>query len=136
VSSQGWARVLVDQDNGDAPRVVLLVAEDLEGQLVGLVYGRTAHDDDPTSIAEVRALYVAPTCRRQGIGAALLRAAALELNEIGFSTVRLEVLSANLDARAFYEDMGGLEVGKGTFDEDGHLLPVTIYEWSSEILAN
>jgi len=64
-----------------------------------------------------------------------LRAAALELNELGFSTVRLEVLSANLDARAFYEDMGGLEVGKGMFDEDGHLLPVTIYEWSSDIPA-
>ena len=136
VSAHGWARLLVDQDNGDAPRVVLLVAEDVAGQPAGLVYGRAAGDDDPTSTAEVGALYVAPTCRRQGIGAALLRAAAVELNELGFSIVRLEVLSANLEARAFYEDMGGREVGEATFDEGGCLLPVTIYEWMSDVLAN
>jgi GNAT superfamily N-acetyltransferase len=129
VSAQGWARVLIDQANGDAPRDVLLVAEDHAGQLVGLVYGRPADDDDAALTAEVAALYVDPTCHRQGIGAALLHAAALELSQLGFSTVRLEVLSANLPACAFYEHMGGHEVGQGTFDEDGYLLPVSIYEW-------
>jgi ribosomal protein S18 acetylase RimI-like enzyme len=114
---------------------VLLVAEDQPGRPVGLAYGRAAGDDDPAPTAEVRALYVAPTCRRQGIGAALLRAAARELNALGLSTIRLEVLSANLPARAFYEQLGGREIGQGTFDEDGHLLPVTIYEWASDYLA-
>jgi ribosomal protein S18 acetylase RimI-like enzyme len=127
MSAQGWARVLVNQANGDAPRDVLLVADDHAGQLVGLVYGRPADDDDPALTAEVSALYVDATCRRQGIGAALLRAAALELGQLGFTTVRLEVLTANLPARAFYKHMGGREVGQGTFDEDGYLLPVTIY---------
>ena len=129
VSAQGWARVLADQTNGDTPREVLLVA-DHAGHLVGLVYGRPADDDDPALTAEVSALYVDPTCRGQGIGTALLRAAALELSQLGFSTVRLEVLSANLPARAFYQHMGGREIGQGTFDEDGYLLPVTLYEWA------
>jgi len=134
VSAQGWARVLDAQALGDAPGDVLLVAEDQAGQAVGLVYGRAA-DDDPSSTAEVGSLYVAPTCRRQGIGAALLRAAGMELHDLGFSTIRLDVLSANREARAFYEDMGGREVGRGMFEEEGFLLPVTIYEWSSDVLA-
>ena len=119
VSAQGWARVLVGRADGNGPHDVLLVADDHAGQLVGLVYGRTTEDDDPASTAEVRALYVAPTCRRQGIGAALLRAAARELDELGFSTFRLEVLSANLEARAFYEDMGGREVRQGDVRRGG-----------------
>ena len=81
------------------------------------------------------ALYVDATCRRQGIGAALLRAAALKLGQLGFTTVRLEVLSANLPARAFYKHMGGREVGQGMFDEDGYLLPVTTYGWATGYFA-
>lgn len=134
VSAKGWGRVLLDQAVGDTLRDVLLVADD-EGQLVGLVYGRPADDHDPAVTAEVSALYVDPTCRGQGIGAALLRTAALELSRLGFTTIRLEVLSANLPARAFYEHLGGREIGEGTFDEDGHLLPVTIYEWSADSLS-
>ena len=134
VSAQGWARVLLDQANGDAPRDVLLVA-DHGGQLVGLVYGRPADDHDPALTAEVRALYVDPTSRGLGIGAALLRAAAIKLSQLGFSIIRLEVLSANLPARAFYQHMAGREIGQGTFDEDGYLLPVTIYEWAIGSLA-
>lgn len=134
VSAKGWARVLLDQAVGDARHDVLLVA-DRGGQLVGLVYARPAGDHDPAQTAEVSALYVDPACRGQGVGAALLGTAALELSRLGFSTVRLEVLSANLPARAFYEHMGGREIGEGTFDEDGHLLPVTIYEWAAGALT-
>lgn len=135
VSAQGCARVLVDQANGDAPRDVLLVADNQAGQLVGLVYGRPTNDDDAALTAKVGALYVDPTCHRQGIGAALLHAAALQLSQLGFSTVRLEVLSTNLPARAFYKHMGGHEVGQGTFDDDGYLLPVAIYEWANWLLG-
>lgn len=130
VSAQGWARVLTEQADGVAPRDVLLVADDPAGQLVGLAYGRPTGDDGAARTAEVRALYVAPTHRGQGIGAALLRAVTRELSRLGFVAVRLEVLSANLPARGFYEHLGGHEVGHGTFDEDGYLLPVTVYAWS------
>lgn len=135
MSAQGWTHVLIDQTNGVAQRDALLVAEDDAPQLVGLVYGRPANGGGPDPTADVRALYVAQAYRRRGIGATLLRAAALELDQLGFSTVRLEVLSANLPARAFYRQIGGREVGQGTFDEDGYLLPVTIYEWEIGSLA-
>ncbi|WP_457205847.1 GNAT family N-acetyltransferase [Nocardioides sp. P5_C9_2] len=80
VSAQGWARVLV--------------------------YGRPADDDDAALTAEVRGLYVDPTCRRRGVGAALLRAAVLELSQLAFSTVRLEVLSANPGPRVLHAHGG------------------------------
>ena len=134
VSAQGWSQLLAHQTSGEAPRDVLLVADDASGRTVGLVHGRPANDG-PAAVGDVRALYVLPTCHRRGIGAALLRAAARDLCELGLLTVRLEVLSVNLGARAFYEHLGGREVGEGTVDEDGHLLPVTIYEWPSDVLA-
>ena len=43
---------------------------------------------------------------------------------------RIGVLTANNPARAFYEAMGGREIGHGTDDEEGYLLPVTIYGWA------
>ena len=86
------------------------MADDHAGQLVGLVFRRPADDDRAALTAEVSALYVDPTCLRQGIGAALLHAAALELSQLEFSTVRIEVLSANPPARASYTHMGGHEV--------------------------
>ena len=35
----------------------------------------------------------------------------------------------NRPARAFYEAMGGHEIGQRTFDEQGVLLPETVYAW-------
>ena len=34
-----------------------------------------------------------------------------------------------LPARGFYEAMGGREIGQRMFDEEGYLLPMTIYAW-------
>ena len=130
VSAQGWARVLTDQVEHAGSRDVVLVAEDDSGALDAVVYGTAADDDHSGPTAEITALYVAPDCRRLGIGAALLRAAATELARHGFSSVRLDVLTANAAARGFYAAMGGQEIGSGTFDEEGFPLPVTVYGWS------
>jgi ribosomal protein S18 acetylase RimI-like enzyme len=129
VSARGWARALTEQAEGNDARDVLLVAEDENGVLSGLVSGTTADADPTGSVAEIGALYVLPDRHRRGIGRALLRAAASELANRGFSALHLEVLTANLPARAFYEAMGGREIGQGTTDEEGYLLPVTVYGW-------
>ncbi len=134
VSARGWAQVLSEQSGRDVPIDVLLVAEDDEGRPVGLVYAR-AGDDASASTAEITALYVASGRRGEGCGSALLRTAATELIRLGYTRARLQVLSANLLARGFYEHLGGREVGQGWFDEDGRLLPVTYYEWACEQLA-
>ena len=47
----------------------------------------------------------------------------------GSPALRIGVLTSNLPAREFYEAMGGREVEQRTFDEDGLLLPETVYAW-------
>jgi len=130
VSARGWARAIAEGAGDGTPRAVLLVAEDDAAVLTALVSGTPADHDPSGSIAEIGALYVRPDRQGEGIGGSLLRAAAGELASQGFSALRLDVLTANLPARAFYEAMGGREIDQGTLDEEGYLLPVTVYGWS------
>jgi GNAT superfamily N-acetyltransferase len=129
VSARAWARLLTERADGEHGRVVLLVAEDESDDCVGLVLGSEAEDDDEGSIAWIDALYVLPERQGQGIGRRLLQEAAGELAVLGFSALNIGVLTANLPARAFYEVLGGEEVGQREFDEEGYLLPGTIYAW-------
>lgn len=129
VSSRGWAKALAEIADGNPDRDVILVAED-DGGLVGLVAAGAAQDAPSGRRCEIGALYVLPRRRGQGIGSALLRAAAVQLADLGYIELRIGVLSANAPARAFYEAMGGREMGQGTDDEEGYLLPLTIYGWA------
>ena len=130
VSSKAWARLLAEMDDASSARVVLLVAEDEAGDLVALVLGTKAEDDASGSTCKIDALYVRPDRQGSGVGRVLLRAAASQLAALGFSTLLIGVLTANLPARAFYEAMGGQEIGQRAFDEEGTLLPETVYKWS------
>ena len=129
VSARAWARLLDAQDDTRVPDDVLLLAEDESGVVVGLVLG-TPSQEDAGGAAEISAIYVLPNRHRTGTGTALLRACADQLSRRGFSRLRVSVLTANLPARAFYESLGAHEVDHGTFDEEGHLLPLTVYEWT------
>ena len=129
VSARGWASALTEQADGNTARDVFLVAEDDAGVLIGLVSGKPG-DDQSGSVAEIGALYVLPARRGQGVGGSLLRAACIELVELGFSGLHIGVLAANLPARGCYEANGGREINQCMFDEEGWLLPLTIYAWS------
>jgi GNAT superfamily N-acetyltransferase len=129
VSARAWARLLTEQADGDPARVVLLIAEDDTGDPVGLVLGTEVEDHTSGSTAQIDALYVLPDRQGQGIGRWLLQEAARELATLGFSTLHIGVLTANLPARAFYEAMGGHQIGQRMFDEEGELLPETVYAW-------
>lgn len=129
VSAEAWARLL-DRLAEDAPRrEVLLVAEDDDGRVVGLGLGTRPDEGGAGDTAEITALYVAPDRHGMGVGGALLRALARELAAAGSTSLQVGVLTANLPARRFYEAMGGRERGERVVDEDGSLLPVTVYAW-------
>lgn len=128
VSAAAWARLLAEQAQGDAARTVVLVAEE-DGDPLALVMGDQDEEDTSGSTAQVGALYVLPDRRGQGIGRALLGEAARELKGLGFSALHIGVLTVNRPARAFYEAMGGQEIGQRTFDEEGVMLPLTVYAW-------
>jgi GNAT superfamily N-acetyltransferase len=129
VSARAWARLLTERADGDHPGSVLLVAEEDAGDLIALVLGTADEGDGSGRTAAIDAIYVAPDRQGHGIGRRLLQEAAKELAALHFSTLHIGVLTANLSARAYYEAMGGLEVGQRTFDEEGFPLPGTVYAW-------
>jgi ribosomal protein S18 acetylase RimI-like enzyme len=128
VSAEAWARLLAEMADGTAERHVLLVAED-GPDVTGMALAVPAGDDATPGTAEVSALYVAPDRQGDGIGTALLRACAGELLGLGYTSLQIGVLTANVPARGFYRAMGGREVGRRTFDEEGHELAGTVYAW-------
>jgi GNAT superfamily N-acetyltransferase len=130
VSTRAWARAFAERARGQHRRDVVLVATDDANDLIALVSGTEADDDTSGSVAEIGALYVLPDRQGQGIGRMLLMEAGKELATLGFTTLHIGVLTANLPARGFYEAMGGYEIGQRTFDEEGYLLPETIYAWT------
>jgi ribosomal-protein-alanine N-acetyltransferase len=73
----------------------------------GMLLGRIAADE-----AEVLTLAVAPSVRRQGIAAALLRAAKAQVRGCGGNTMFLEVATGNAAAVALYRREGFIEVGR------------------------
>ncbi len=73
----------------------------------GMLLGRAVAGE-----AEVLTLAVVPEARRQGIGTALLRAAAAEAGARGASSLFLEVATTNAAARALYQSLGFAEVGR------------------------
>lgn len=129
VSAEAWAHLLTRLAEGDAHREVLLVAEDDDGRVLGLGLGSSPDQGGVGAPAEITALYVAPDRHGEGVGAALLRALARALAADGATSLEVGVLTSNLPARRFYEAMGGRQRRDDTVDEDGSLLPLTIYGW-------
>ena len=56
-------------------------------------------------------LAVSESCRRRGVGRLLLRSALSFAHRLGARTVALEVRSANMSARTFYEKEGFVLTG-------------------------
>jgi ribosomal protein S18 acetylase RimI-like enzyme len=88
----------------------------LEGRPVGLA---TWHVGEDGTRAELRAVAVAPSHRRQGIGRALLDAAHSRLRAAEMRSVWLTSTNDNLGALALYEALGYriVEVRHGAVDE-------------------
>ncbi len=92
----------------------------LEGELVegASTYG-PARDPAMVGWGEVFSIYLRPSCRRRGVGTALLSAALKELRQLGFYRAYLWVLEENYSARAFYEARGLSRSGDVREEERG-----------------
>ena len=77
-----------------------------DNELLGFVTFDTRYDrfSRTHNAGVIHNLFVRAAVREQGIGSRLLAAAAAALAARGHETVTLEVLAANEEARAFYED--------------------------------
>lgn len=86
------------------PRV--LVARTDEDVVGWIAYGRCRDDGSGPDVAEIWAIYVAPTAWSTGVGQALWKAACRDLQEQGFRSVTLWVIRDNARAIRFYERSG------------------------------
>ena len=105
------------------------VAENDSGQIVGIATGGPERDGMPGYDGEIFGLYVLAAYQSQGIGRALLQTVAQRLAADRFKAMILWVLKDNLQARAFYETMGGAPAGEKMITIGGTELIEVAYGW-------
>lgn len=119
-----WRRILVRE-----PPVVMAVAEQSNGTLLGFAGGGTRRGSRLTQDCEIYALYVLGRAQRQGLGHALMGAVGSQLLAQGFRSLCLWVLRDNQRARRFYESLGGVEAGEKIESMGGRPLAEIAYGW-------
>jgi ribosomal protein S18 acetylase RimI-like enzyme len=111
------------------PPILLFVAEQASGDLVGFAGGGACRSGTLPHDAEVYAIYLLDAVRRRGCGRRLLAALAAALRARDFRSLCLWVLRANTNARGFYERLGGQLVGERTQTECEHAYEEVAYGW-------
>jgi len=86
------------------PQALILVADDPEP--IGFVIARVESSRRTGRALHIHDLAVAPPCRRQGAGTALLNEVIAIARDQGVPRVRLEVRVQNESAQAFYARLG------------------------------
>ena len=96
--------------------------------MIGLAAGAASGADPAGGLGEVGSLYVDHDHRHRGLGRRLVQQLAECLAGKGIRSLHIGVLTANLDA-GFYEALGGQLVEERMFEDDGVLLPESVYAW-------
>jgi L-amino acid N-acyltransferase YncA len=94
------------------PPVLLFVAQQANGDVVGFAGGGPCRATSLPHDAEVYAIYLMGTARQRGCGRRLMAALAGALHARGFRSLCLWVLRENTNARGFYGRLGGRVVGE------------------------
>jgi putative acetyltransferase len=84
-----------------AKNVFFVLARDTSGRAMGC--GAVMHAD---GYAELKRMYVRPSARKHGVGAAIIGFLEQHAGDHGFTTVRLETGTRQGEALSFYEGMG------------------------------
>jgi GNAT superfamily N-acetyltransferase len=95
---------------GVNPHFDLPLLAEVEGQAVGLAWGRSEAGDEIT--ATLNQMWTAPEVRGQGIGRQLLITVIDWSRDNGFQQLLLEVTQGNNAARLFYESAGFTPTGQ------------------------
>jgi ribosomal protein S18 acetylase RimI-like enzyme len=125
---QLWQRALAESE----PSAKLLVAETDDGEIVGFVRGGPIRGKGAELLgteAEIFAIYLLDSVKRQGIGRKLMAGVFEHLAAQGFRSVGLWVLRENLPARRFYEALGGQPGPEQTFDLRGQRVTEIAYRF-------
>lgn len=98
-----WRERLTDAD-GVGRRAWVAIHKD---QVVGFAFTHPSADEDlAVGVHELKALYLLPSVRQQGLGSKLLSIAESSLRDAGVDAATLWVLEGNEPAISFYEAWG------------------------------
>ncbi|MGA7159254.1 MAG: ribosomal protein S18-alanine N-acetyltransferase [Acidobacteriaceae bacterium] len=103
-SEASWREVLANKENQQPARAAF-VAEDPTGVL-GFAVATCTKD-----LSELETVAVSPPARRQGIGQALIQAAAEWSRKRGAMSMELEVRASSHGAQSLYRSLGFVEQG-------------------------
>lgn len=122
-----WEQVLQQHTSGELHCVY--VAENEHGEIIGFASGGKSRQENLPFEAEMYALYLFETAKRQGIGEKLFRAVTEKFRTEGYYSMMLWVLADNHFARRFYEKMGGRAVTEQMITIGGKELLEVAYGW-------
>ncbi|MCC6612639.1 MAG: GNAT family N-acetyltransferase [Anaerolineae bacterium] len=83
------------------PDGCLLIATDGDDVCGCIALGRLTE-----TVAEMRTLFVRPSCRGKGVGKALAEASLSEARKFGYRTIRLDTLGFMASAQGLYRSLG------------------------------
>ena len=101
------------------------------GQVIGFASGGVLRGNIPPYTGELYAIYLLESYQKQGLGSRLFDTVKKRLQETGFSSMLLWVLTENNAARCFYEARGGKPIKTQEFELGGITLEETGYSWTS-----
>jgi ribosomal protein S18 acetylase RimI-like enzyme len=124
-NEQYWQGILSDPQN----QSIVLVAEHPYAGIVGFASAGPERSGNFPYQAELYTIYMLKTYQGRGVGRHLVAGIAQRLVERGMTSLLVWVLRDNL-FRAFYEAMGGQEVGEQEIIIGGDNLVEVAYGWT------
>jgi ribosomal protein S18 acetylase RimI-like enzyme len=122
-----WAKTL-----SDAKLLLVIVAEDANGAVIGFVEGGPARRQEPAAELEIYVIHVHPKHRGQGLGDALWVAACEELRGPKLASMYVDTL-AELRSCSFYARHGGQVVERRVTDLHGAARTHVTYRWADGV---
>lgn len=133
VSQRAWERALREIEGDPGSRECVYVAVDDHGDVVGVCMGTPTEysqfAEEPEATGEIGCLYVLPEHQGRGHGRRLVEATAAHLARHGMTALLIRCLETGAPARAFYEALGGQNVGHVDQEEYGHTIREVVYLW-------
>lgn len=106
--TEGWEKGLTDPYQQQTAFVI-----EVDGEIAGFSsVGPNRDPDISDEIAELCALYIHPSFQRKGLGKLLSDFSLTKLQDSGYSTATLWVLTSNLPSQGFYQSQGWQKEGR------------------------
>jgi GNAT superfamily N-acetyltransferase len=131
-SAHRWREVIEAIEQGRSPLSCVYVAENAEGEVIGMSYACPSKDEArPEHVGELDMLYIRENYQRQGVGSALVQVTAAHMARVGMTTLHICTPTAHTQGRRFYDKLGGKIVGTREDHDNGEVIPLVVYEWAN-----